>query len=73
MGCAEAAIVANESYQNLAAVQIIIESAGGKIYPMEGDVFYLNDHLNAGRIDKPLLIVSPDNRAEVLDYIQEIS
>ncbi|MEW5908854.1 MAG: inositol monophosphatase family protein [Thermodesulfobacteriota bacterium] len=72
MGSAEAAVVANESYQNLAAVQIIIESAGGKIYPMDGSEFYLNDHLSEGRIEKPLLIVSPDNRAEVLDYIREI-
>jgi myo-inositol-1(or 4)-monophosphatase len=73
MGCAEAAVVANESYQDLSAVQVIIEAAGGKIFHMDGSEFYLNDHLNSGRIDIPLLIVSPDNRAEVLDYIKEIS
>ncbi len=71
MGSAEAAVVSNESYQDLAAVGVIIEAAGGKIYHMDGTEFYLNDHLDRGRVDVPLVAVSPENLSQVLDSVKE--
>ncbi len=59
MGRAEAAIIANESFQDLAAARIIIESAGGQIFKMDGSRFYLNDHLDGITIDDHLLVTGP--------------
>ncbi|GAF91915.1 unnamed protein product, partial [marine sediment metagenome] len=42
-GRAEAALIANESYQDLAAACIIVEAAGGKIYKLDGSEFLLNE------------------------------
>jgi len=61
MGRAEAAIIANESYQDLAATSIIVEAAGGKIYKMDGSEFFLNDYLDGQRIDEPLIVTAPAN------------
>jgi myo-inositol-1(or 4)-monophosphatase len=71
MGSAEGAVVFNESYQDLAAVGVIIEAAGGKIYQMDGNAFYLNDHVGRGKVDAPLLAVSPENLNSVLEYLRE--
>lgn len=71
-GCAEAAIITNESYQDLAAVQIIIEAAGGKIFKLDGSEFFLSQYMDGKRIDEQLLVVSPDIYSEVLDYLQPV-
>ena len=60
-GRADAAIIANESYQDLAAARIIIEAAGGKICMLDGCNFFLNEYLDGRRIDELLLVVAPDN------------
>jgi myo-inositol-1(or 4)-monophosphatase len=60
MGRAEGAIVANESFQDLAAGQIIIESAGGKIIKMDGSDFYLSDYQNGQKINEHLIACPPD-------------
>ena len=65
MGRAEAAVVANESYQDLAGVSIIIEAAGGGLFKMDGSEFFLNDYLEGQRIEEPLLVVAPDKYSEV--------
>ncbi|OQW99334.1 MAG: hypothetical protein BWK80_63155 [Desulfobacteraceae bacterium IS3] len=38
-GRAEAAIIGNESYRDIAAAWIIVQAAGGKIYRMDGAEF----------------------------------
>lgn len=73
MGRAEAAVVANESFQDLAAARIIIEAAGGKIFKMDGSECFLNEYLDGKRIDDHLLIVSPDSYAQVRSCIKEAS
>ena len=72
-GRAEAAVIANESYQDLAATCIIIEAAGGKIYKMAGNEFSPNEFLDGQRIDDHLLVASPDIYSQVRDYLEEAS
>ncbi len=68
-GRADAAIIANESYQDLAATRVIIEAAGGKICKMDGTKFHLSDYMERGRIDEHLLVASPKNIDQVLAYL----
>ena len=65
MGRADAAVIANESYQDLAAAHIIIEAAGGKMYKMDGTEFFLNEYLDGQRIDDHLMIVAPKTYLQV--------
>jgi myo-inositol-1(or 4)-monophosphatase len=73
MGRAEAAIIANESYQDLAAVRVIIETAGAKIFNMDGSNFSLDDYIDGQRIDDHLLVVSQDMCSQLLSYLKESS
>ena len=73
MGRAEAALIANESYQDLAAVRVIIEAAGGKIYTMDGKEFFLNEDLDGQRIDDHLLVVTPHIHSQVRNDLKENS
>ena len=68
-GRADAAVIANESYQDLAATRVIIEAAGGKISKMDGSDFHLNEYIDGGRIPEHLLVVSPENLKQVLVYL----
>jgi myo-inositol-1(or 4)-monophosphatase len=71
MGRADAAVIANESYQDLAATRVIIESAGGRISRMDGTGFHLNEFLDGGRIAEHLMVASPENYGEVLNYLMK--
>jgi len=73
MGRAEAALIAKESYQNLAAARVIIEAAGGKSFKMDGSELFLNEYLDGQRIDDNLLVVASDNFSQVRNCLQEIS
>jgi len=73
MGRADAAVIANESFQGLAAARVLIEAAGGKILKMDGSDFYLNEYLDGQKIDDPLLVVAPENFSAVQNYLQKIS
>jgi len=73
MGRAEAAIITHESYQDLAAAQVIAEAAGAKIFNMDESEFSLGDYLDGNRIDDHLLIVSADMHVQILSYLQEIT
>ncbi len=73
MGRAEAAIIANESYQNLAAAWIIIESAGGKLYKMDGSEFILGEYLHGEKGREKLLAASPDTYRQVRDSLEEVA
>jgi myo-inositol-1(or 4)-monophosphatase len=72
MGRADAAVIANESYQDLAATRVIIESAGGRIGTMDGSRFHLNEFLDGGRIEEHLVVASPENYGQVLNYLVKI-
>ncbi len=73
MGRAEAAIITHESYQDLAAAQVIAEAAGAKIFKMDESEFSLGDYLDGNRIDDHLLIVGADMHVQILSYLQEIA
>ncbi len=69
-GRADAAIIANESFQGMAAVRVIIEAAGGKICNFDGCNFHLNEYLDGQRIDDPLLVAAPETFMQIRDYLQ---
>lgn len=73
MGRAEAAIIANESFQDLAAAGIILEAAGGKICKLDGSNFYINEHLDGRKINDHLLVTAPDLYPQVRSSLQEIT
>ena len=73
MGRADAAVTANESYKDLAAVRVIIEAAGGKIGKIGGGDFYLNDYLDGRKITDHLVVASPDNHSQVLQHLTKRS
>lgn len=62
-GRAEAAVLANVSYRDLAAAQIILTEAGGKIHRLDGREFHLSDYLNGQRIEEHL-IAAPEGAFE---------
>ena len=70
-GRAEAAVIAHETYRDLAATRVILEAAGGKIYRLDGGEFSLDDYLDGQRIDDHLLVVAPRTYSEVRNYLQE--
>ena len=70
MGRAEAAIIAHETYQDLAAASVIIEAAGGKIFKMDGSEFLLNEYLEGDRIDEHLLVVAPETCPQIIDCLR---
>jgi myo-inositol-1(or 4)-monophosphatase len=55
MGCAEAALIANESYQDLAAVRVIMEAAGGHFMRLDGSKFPIAEYLENQSADIHLL------------------
>ncbi len=70
MGRGDAVITANESFQDLAATRVIVEAAGGKLFKVNGDNFYLNDYIEGDRIEENLVVTSKANCRAVLDSIQ---
>ena len=73
MGRAEGAVIANESYQDLAAARVIIEAAGGKISKMDGSEFLLDDYLDGEKIEYHLVVGATEINSQVCDYLQEVS
>jgi myo-inositol-1(or 4)-monophosphatase len=69
MGRADAAVVANESFQGLAAACVIIEAAGGKIFRLDGTEVFLNEYLDGQGIDGDLLILSPQALPQIRPYL----
>ena len=55
MGFAEAALIANESYQDLAAVRVIMEAAGGHFMRLNGTKFPIAEYLEGPVSDSHLL------------------
>ncbi len=72
-GRADAAIVANETYQDLAASRVILEAAGGRFYNLQGEEVFLNEYLKGERIDGPLLVTTPLLRYPVARHLRKFS
>lgn len=70
MGRADAAIVAHESFKDLAAVRVIVESAGGKLFKTDGSVFFLGDSGEGQKMDEHLMMTSPSSAPSVLDIMK---
>jgi myo-inositol-1(or 4)-monophosphatase len=69
MGRAEAALFSNESYKDLAAAAVIMDAAGGKLFKMDGAVFFPGDYVDGRRIEEDLLAVAPDKYEEVRGFL----
>ncbi|QTA89167.1 inositol monophosphatase family protein [Desulfonema magnum] len=73
MGRAEAAVIANESYEDLAAAWIIVEAAGGKFYKMDGSEFVIGEYLEGQKSNEHLLVAPPDTCSQVLAFLNKTS
>jgi len=73
MGRAEAAIITNESYQDLAAARVIVEAAGGKIAKIDGSEFQLDEYLDGQKIEDHLIVGAPKIYSQIRTYLQETS
>jgi myo-inositol-1(or 4)-monophosphatase len=73
MGRADAAVIANESFQGMAAARVIIEAAGGKVCTFDGCDFQLNEYLDGQRIDDHLLVAAPGNFMQIRNSLKLIS
>ncbi len=71
-GCAEGALLANVSYQDLAAAQIILGAAGGTICKLDGREFHLSDYLDGERIDEHLIAAPEGSHAAIAMYLNEL-
>lgn len=72
-GRAEAALLANVSYRDLAAAQIILMAAGGKIHRLDGREFHLSDYLGGQRIEDHL-IAAPEGAFEAIrTYLEPVN
>lgn len=72
MGRADAALLSNESYQDLAASQILLQAAGGSIRKMDGSEFHLSEYLGGQKIDGHLLVSAPDTYSVIRNYLKRI-
>jgi len=73
MGRADGAVIANESFQGLAAARVIIEAAGGKVCTFDGCDFHLNEYLDGQKIDDHLLVAASGNFMQVRNCLKPIS
>jgi myo-inositol-1(or 4)-monophosphatase len=73
MGRAAAAIVPNESYQDLAAARVLVEAAGGKITYLNGSEFILNEYMDGKKIEEPLLVGGPELCAQISACLQPVA
>ncbi len=71
MGRAEAALLSNVTYRDLAAARVLIESAGGKIFKTDGTEFFLNEYLEGQQIDIDLLVGSANSISQVRGFLKE--
>jgi myo-inositol-1(or 4)-monophosphatase len=71
-GRAEGALLANVSYKDLAAAQIILTAAGGKIYRMDGRDFHLSEYLQGQRIEEHLIAAPQGTYPAIRMYLEEL-
>ncbi len=73
MGRADAAVTANESFKDLAAVNVIVESAGGKLFQADGSRFFLGDYLEGQGIGRHLMITGKSNVDAVMKCLTRMN
>jgi len=71
-GRADAAVIANESYQDLASTRVIIEAAGGTICKMDGSEFSIDEYQDGQRINEHLIVAAPGNVDPVRECLNRI-
>lgn len=69
-GSAEGALLNNLSYEDLAAVRVIIESAGGRIFRMDGTEFFLNEYLDTPMTNEDILVCSPELGPQIRECLK---
>lgn len=69
-GRAEAALVAHETYANLAAARVIAEAAGKKIFHMDGSPFFFDGNPEHELTGGHLLVAAPEIAADVLQHLR---
>jgi myo-inositol-1(or 4)-monophosphatase len=72
MGRADAAITANESFKDLAAVSVILKAAGGMFVNRGGESFHVSDYMEGQRIEDHLLIAGETTADLVLGLLKRI-
>jgi len=72
MGFAEAALIANESYQDLAAVRVIMEAAGGHFMRLDGTKFPIAEYLEGQGRDIHLLALPTSLFAETNRCLKKV-
>jgi myo-inositol-1(or 4)-monophosphatase len=72
MGRAEGALLANVSYRDLAAAQIILMAAGGRIHRLDGREFHLSDYLSGQRIEEHLIAAPSGSFESIRMYLKRI-
>lgn len=72
MGRADAAVIANESIEDLAAGCIILEAAGGKIFKMDGTEISINEYLSGDKIEDHLIVTTRELFSQVRECIERI-
>ncbi|MGA2402518.1 MAG: inositol monophosphatase family protein [Syntrophobacteraceae bacterium] len=71
-GRAEGALLANVSYRDLAAAQIILMAAGGKIHRLDGREFHLSDYLSGQRIEEHLIAAPEGSFESIRMYLKRL-
>ncbi len=71
-GRAEAALIANVSYPDLAAAKIILDAAGGEIRCLDGRELNFSDYLEGQKIDEHLIAAPKGAHKSISMYLQEI-
>ncbi len=71
-GRAEGALLANVSYRDLAAAQIILMAAGGKIHRLDGREFHLSDYLGGQRIEEHLIAAPEGSFESIRMYLKRL-
>jgi myo-inositol-1(or 4)-monophosphatase len=69
-GRAEGALLAHVSFKDLAAAQIILSAAGGKICKLDGTEFHLSDYLDGEQIEDHLLAAPQGSHTAISAYLQ---
>jgi len=72
-GQADAAVLAHETFQDLAATRVIVEASGAKIYRMDGAGSFVNENLDGEKIDEHLLVATPEMSSLIGDYLKPLS
>jgi myo-inositol-1(or 4)-monophosphatase len=72
-GRAEGAFLANVSYRDLAAAQVILMAAGGKIHRLDGREFHLSDYLSGQRIEEHLIAAPAGSFDSIRMYLKKMA